>query len=66
MLEAVSEIRYQLENGEVVSKEFLEKHAPSQRTTIEYLLKSKQISQEYADQLRKDRGEKTPEIYYED
>jgi len=56
---------YRLETGEVVSKEFLEKHSPSQRPTIEYLVKSNQISQEYADRLLKDRGQRTPEIYFE-
>lgn len=66
MLEVLSDTYYTIENGEVISREYLEKFPHAQRETIEYLLKTKQISKDYAEHLLKDSGEKTPEIYFED
>jgi hypothetical protein len=66
MLEALSDVYYKIENGEVVSQAYLEKFPNAQRDLIEYLVKTEQISTEYAAHLLKDRGEKTPEIYFED
>lgn len=66
MLETLSDTFYKIENGDVISREYLEKFPNAQREIIEYLVKTKQVSAEDADRLLKDKGEKTPEIYFED
>lgn len=56
---------YKLPDKSVVSREYLEKFPFAQKKVIDYLVKSGQITQDFADHLLRNRGEKTPEGYFE-